>query len=916
MAAYTFAPLTPTSFLARSATVFRDRVAVVDGDRTFTYAELHDRSLRLTGVLAGLGVGPGDRVAALCTNSHVMLEMHHGVPLRGAVLVPLNIRLSVDELTFIVGHSGATVLVATHELADTARQVAERCGARLVVAGDEQDEYGALLDAAEPQPEALADERDLLAINYTSGTTGSPKGVMYHHRGAFLQALAMAFHTRLTSDSRYLWTLPMFHCDGWCFPWAVTAAGGTHVCLRAVDPAEIWRLLRGEGVTHYSAAPTVLTMIANAPEADGDPLDHQVDVTTGGAPPSPDPAEPDGRAADAGHPPLRAHRDVRAGRGQRVALGVGRADRGGEGGAARRQGVGNVVAQPLRVIDLAGDDVPADGTTIGEIAARGNDVMLGYYRDEKATAAVDAGGWFRTGDLAVMHPDGYVEIRDRSKDIIISGGENIASVEVERAIDSHPDVVESAVVGRPDERWGEVPVAYVVLREGATADAAAIIAHVRERLASFKAPKAVVFGDLPKTSTGKIQKHVLRRSDVQSAPLPDGSGGEPGRAHVECTSERSSVQQPDGRLEHGGHVAGVEHHVLPGEADHRPAVDHERVVALAVALHQPPGAVELERLGLDDQTERAVDEVGAADAAHAHLRPHLQPGDVEGDRPEHRLERVVREAVRMLRHAEAARAVTHRHPLGGPEQPRPGQVAGAQRRVRDRQRLVEGQPGGAVHHRAHGVGGESVHLAGVEVEVEQPHRRTALGRDLPVARHRHRGDTGWCLTFQPWCRAALSRHRTPLSRLAARIASSAPGRAYRPRASRTTRPRASAVRTRERDVSRCRTPASATPPSRSRTRSTFTAPTLLHRAAASDRPSTATRTGTRPGPAGRVTLDSRPDPCRVHVRVAARFRRGRPARGRRAAGRPRRPRARWRPRSHRSGSRSSPAPRPHPRSSR
>ena len=538
MAAYTFAPLTPTSFLARSATVFRDRVAVVDGDRTFTYAELHDRSLRLTGVLAGLGVGPGDRVAALCTNSHVMLEMHHGVPLRGAVLVPLNIRLSVDELTFIVGHSGATVLVATHELADTARQVAERCGARLVVAGDEQDEYGALLDAAEPQPEDLADERDLLAINYTSGTTGSPKGVMYHHRGAFLQALAMAFHTRLTSDSRYLWTLPMFHCDGWCFPWAVTAAGGTHVCLRAVDPAEIWRLLRGEGVTHYSAAPTVLTMIANAPEADGDPLDHQVDVTTGGAPPSPTLLS---RMAE-----LRMRVTHLYGLTETfgpVAVNEWHSEwdalTGEEKAVLRAAGVGNVVAQPLRVIDLAGDDVPADGTTIGEIAARGNDVMLGYYRDEKATAAVDAGGWFRTGDLAVMHPDGYVEIRDRSKDIIISGGENIASVEVERAIDSHPDVVESAVVGRPDERWGEVPVAYVVLREGATADAAAIIAHVRERLASFKAPKDVVFGDLPKTSTGKIQKHVLRRSDVQSGLCLTAQAG--------SRVARTSSARPSGR---------------------------------------------------------------------------------------------------------------------------------------------------------------------------------------------------------------------------------------------------------------------------------------------------------------------------------------------------------------------------------
>jgi fatty-acyl-CoA synthase len=505
MAGYTFAPLTPTSFLTRSAAVFRDREAVVDGPRRFTYRELHDRSLALTGALAGLGVEPGDRVAALCTNSHLMLELHHGAPMRGAVLVPLNIRLSADELCYIVEHSGAKVFVATRELEQTAREVAERTAVRLVLEGEE---YDGLMAAAAPEPSAVA-ETDLLAINYTSGTTGSPKGVMYHHRGAFLQALAMAFHNRLGPESSYLWTLPMFHCDGWCFPWAVVAAGARHVCLRAVDPAVIWRLLRGEGITHYSAAPTVLTMIANAPEAG--PLDEPVHVTTGGAPPSPTLLA---RMAELGmhvthlygltetygpvalnewHPewdalPAEEQATLRA-----------------------RQGVGNVVAEPMRVIDPDGRDVPADGRTIGEIAARGNDVMLGYYRDEEATRAVDAGGWFRTGDLAVMHPDGYVEIRDRSKDIIISGGENIASVEVERVIDSHPAVVESAVVAKPDETWGEVPVAYVVLREGASVDQAAIVEHVRSRLAGFKAPKEVVFGDLPKTSTGKIQKNVLRR---------------------------------------------------------------------------------------------------------------------------------------------------------------------------------------------------------------------------------------------------------------------------------------------------------------------------------------------------------------------------------------------------------------------
>ena len=511
MASFTFAPLDPTSFLARSAAVFGDRVAVVDGDRRLTYAELLDRSRRLAGMLADLGVARGDRVAALCANSHVMLEMHHGVPMRGAVLVPLNIRLSVDELAWIVGHSGAQVLVATPELEGAAREVAGRCDVRLVLADGSEDGYDALLAAAEPREPEAVEERDLLAINYTSGTTGSPKGVMYHRRGAFLQALAMAFHTRLDSDSRYLWTLPMFHCDGWCFPWAVTAAGGTHVCLRAMDPAEVWRLLREEGVTHFSAAPTVLTMIANAPEAGGPALEHRVAVTTGGAPPTPTLlARMDGLGMDVTH--LYGLTETFG----PVAVNEWHSEwdelSGEEQSRLRaRQGVGNVIAPPLRVIGFDGSDVPADGATEGEIVARGNAVMLGYYRDEEATAAVDADGWFRTGDLAVMHPDGYVEIRDRTKDIIISGGENISSVEVERAIDSHADVVESAVVARPDEQWGEVPVAFVVLREGATADEAAIVAHVRSQLAGFKAPKQVVFGGLPKTSTGKIQKNVLRK---------------------------------------------------------------------------------------------------------------------------------------------------------------------------------------------------------------------------------------------------------------------------------------------------------------------------------------------------------------------------------------------------------------------
>lgn len=505
-ASFTFSELTPTAFLDRSAHAFAPRTAIVDGDRRFTYAEFGDRSRRLAGALADLGVTPGDRVAALATNSHVMLEAHHGVPYAGAVLVPLNTRLSRDELVHIIGHSGARVLIVTRELTDLAREVAAETGVDLV---EEGEDYEGRLATATPRVHPVDDERGLLAINYTSGTTGRPKGVMYHHRGAYLQALAMAFHLRLEPGSRYLWTLPMFHCDGWCFPWGATAAGVTHVCLRAIDAEEIWRLIREEGVTHYCAAPTVLTMIANTSAADAAPLpDRRVSVATGGGPPS---------------PTLIARMNEL---GMRVTHLYGLTETYGpavvndwhpewddldpeeRSRLAARQGVGNVVCQALRVIDETGADVPADEETLGELVVRGNDVMLGYYRDEEATAEVDAGGWFRTGDLGVVHPDGYAEIRDRSKDVIISGGENIASVEVERILDSHPAVVESAVVGEMHEQWGEVPVAYVTVRSEVDPDE--LVEHVRNHLARFKAPRRIVFGDLPKTSTGKIQKNVLR----------------------------------------------------------------------------------------------------------------------------------------------------------------------------------------------------------------------------------------------------------------------------------------------------------------------------------------------------------------------------------------------------------------------
>jgi fatty-acyl-CoA synthase len=513
MAEFTFAPLTPASFLDRAAAVFADRIAIIDGERTFTYRDMSDRCRRLTGALAAMGVGHEDRVAALCTNSHVMLELHHAVPMRGAALVTVNVRLSATEIAEILGHSGASLLVATQEFADLAGRLAGQRNLPYFIAGGSDDSYEAWIAGADPAAASPAqiDERQLLAINYTSGTTGRPKGVMYHHRGAYLQATAMAYHARLGPGARYLWTLPMFHCNGWCFTWAVTAAGGTHVCLRAVDTAEIWRLLRAEGITHFSAAPTVLTMIAE--DAAAGPLDHEVHVDTGGAPPSATLLARLERmrfAVTHLYGLTETYGPLAINEWQPEWNSLEPAE---QATLRARQGAPNIIARPLRVLDDDGRDVPADGETIGEIAVSGNDVMLGYYRDDEATREVTRSGCFLTGDLAVQHPDGYVEIRDRSKDIIISGGENIASVEVERVLDSHPAVVESAVVGVPDERWGEVPVAFVVLREDV--DAGALADYARERLARYKVPKRIEFGDLPKTSTGKIQKNVLREAARQ-----------------------------------------------------------------------------------------------------------------------------------------------------------------------------------------------------------------------------------------------------------------------------------------------------------------------------------------------------------------------------------------------------------------
>ena len=509
-----FEALTPTAFLHRSALVFADKTAVIDGDQRWTYAQLLDRCARLAGALRAAGAQPGERVAVLAPNTHVLLESHYGVPFAGAVLVALNMRLTASDLTYVIEHSEAKVLIYDGEFADTAQAIAAAVKHQLkLVRADPsgaEDQYEKFLEDATPLMEPVADERGLISINYTSGTTGKPKGVMYHHRGAYLQALAMAMHSALNESSVFLWTLPMFHCNGWCFTWAVTAAGGTHLCLRKAEPALIWAHLRDSGVTQFNAAPTILIMLAW--HAGAQPLPHPVNVATGGAPPTP--------ALLARMAQLNMNMTHLYGLTETFGPAVlceWRRDWNQWPAAQQaqikaRQGVGNVISQTLRVVNTQGGDVPRDGTTLGEIALRGNNVMLGYYREDEATAKAAPDGWFRTGDLAVMHADGYIEIKDRAKDIIISGGENITSVEIERTLSLHPAVLEVAVVAAPDDKWGEVPVAFVTLKPGHSLDAAALIAYARENMAHFKAPKKIVFGDLPKNATGKIQKFVLRET--------------------------------------------------------------------------------------------------------------------------------------------------------------------------------------------------------------------------------------------------------------------------------------------------------------------------------------------------------------------------------------------------------------------
>ena len=519
--------LTPCDFMARAAAIYPTRTAVVHGALRRSYAETYDRCRRLAGALLERGVGLGDTVSVMAPNVPAMLEAHFGVPMAGAVLNALNIRLDAASVAWMLNHARSRVLIADAAFASVVEEALAQLDRRPHVVtiddpaeadgegrgfGDES--YEALLAAGAPDFEWPwpDDEWQAISLNYTSGTTGRPKGVVYHHRGAYLNALSNVLMNGFNRESVYLWTLPMFHCNGWTHTWAVTAAAGTHVCLRKLEPAEVFRLIDEERVTHIAGAPIVLGMLINAPESDKRRFDHVVEVVTGGAaPPAPVIAAMETMGFNVTH--LYGLTEV-YGPALVAAPQEGWQDLPLDDRAAlmARQGVRHHAIRGAMVADsetLA--PVPADGATVGEIMLRGNTVMKGYLDDARATADAFKGGWFHSGDLAVTHPDGYIQITDRAKDIIISGGENISSIEVENALYGHEAVLEAAVVARPDERWGESPCAFVALKPDAQAvSEAALIEHCRERLARFKVPRTVVFGDLPKTATGKIKKFELR----------------------------------------------------------------------------------------------------------------------------------------------------------------------------------------------------------------------------------------------------------------------------------------------------------------------------------------------------------------------------------------------------------------------
>lgn len=520
-------PQTPITFLTRSAGVYPDKVAVIHGDTRYSYREFYQRCLRLASALKARGVGKGDTVSVMAPNVPALLEAHYAVPMLGAVLNALNFRLDAPTIGFILNHAETKVLITDTEfspvveaalaLVDHPIQVIDiddPLGAGGALLGEKTYE---MLLAQEGDPifadwQLPDDEWDALALNYTSGTTGDPKGVVYHHRGAFVNAMGNALVFGLSERCVYLWTLPMFHCNGWTYTWAVTAVSGTHVCLRQVDPALIFPMVRDHGVTHMCGAPIVLNMLVHAPDEVKVAFPQTVETATGGAaPPSAVIAAMERMGFKVTHlyglTETYGPATYCAWQSDWDAL-----DLDPRASKMARQGVhyvtmtDSVIADPETL-----EPVPADGQTIGELMVRGNTVMKGYLKNPSATAAAFAGGWFHTGDLGVRHADGYVEIKDRSKDIIISGGENISSLEIEEVLYKHPAVMEAAVVARPDQKWGETPCAFVTLKPNAgTVKADDIVAFCRANMAHFKVPKTVIFGDLPKTQTGKIQKFSLR----------------------------------------------------------------------------------------------------------------------------------------------------------------------------------------------------------------------------------------------------------------------------------------------------------------------------------------------------------------------------------------------------------------------
>jgi len=520
-----YVPLSPVGHLARAAAIFPDHVAVIHGRRRMDYAETLARCRRLGSALQRRGVKPGATVAILAPNIPAMIEAHYGVPGIGAVLNPLNTRLDPQTIAFILDHGEASVLLTDTEFAPTVQAALARLGREILVIDIDDPEcpnpgerlgaveYEALLAEGDPdfELEGPADEWQALALSYTSGTTGDPKGVVYHHRGAALNSLANIAAWAMGKHPVMLWTLPIFHSLGWCFPWTLSIMAGTHVCLRKVEAGAMFRLIAEHGVTHMCGAPIVLNTLVNASDAEAAPFPQRVRFMTAASPP---PASVIERIERRGFDVLHVYGLTEVFGPSTIcewqpawdALPAAR-----QAEMKARQGVPYPSVEGIRVVDPATmRDVPRDGAHLGEVVKRANTIMRGYLKNKTATEAAFAGGWFHTGDLAVRHPDGYVQLKDRSKDIIISGGENISTIEVEDVLYRHSAVLEAAVVARPHETWGESPCAFVALREGEAASEAELIAHCRAHLAHYKAPRSVVFGPLPKTSTGKVQKFILR----------------------------------------------------------------------------------------------------------------------------------------------------------------------------------------------------------------------------------------------------------------------------------------------------------------------------------------------------------------------------------------------------------------------